>query len=69
MIRVYDFTSQQASYMGALFQLFGIAGGLLCSLYINSRSSKGFLPPYKFFLLLIGILTTFSKSLALTLQQ
>jgi hypothetical protein len=39
MIRVYDFTSAQASYLGAVFQIGGILGGLLCSTILTVTSS------------------------------
>ena len=62
MIVVYDFTSQQASYMGALYQITGITGGLLCSTYITYASRSNVkMPPYKGVLVLIALLTLLCK--------
>jgi hypothetical protein len=67
MIRVYDFTSQQASYLGALFQIGGILGGLLCSTLLT-RASHPLMPgvlrkaPYKKVLLGISISTILSNN-------
>jgi hypothetical protein len=39
MIVVHSFTSQQASYLGAIFQVGGIIGGLACSSYMSKKNA------------------------------
>ena len=59
LIEVYGYTSQQASSMGALAQVGGMTGGIFFSLCITHFAKNS--PPYKFVMILIGVMTLLSK--------
>lgn len=42
MIKIYDFTSLQASYLSSAFQFAGIVSGILCSLILTKKGPKSF---------------------------
>ena len=63
MIVVHGFTSRQASYLGALFNIGGIIGGISCSIFLAKKSlprkEDGLLneAPYRPVLVLISFTT------------
>ena len=44
MIKIYDFTSLQASYLSSAFQFAGIFSGILCSMILTRKGPKSFKP-------------------------